>query len=113
MNEYKVIVEKFEQKENELKEIKSRYPVELLKGEKLLSLIFISMNQEIHYSLICKNTDLFSKLESKLYEEYPNYAESENYFMANEVKINRFKNLDENGIRNNDIIILKKYTDDL
>ena len=101
--------EKLESKDNEIKEIISRYPVELLKGEKLMSIIFVSLDQKIHYSIICKNTDQFIKIESKLYKEYPQYMNSENFFMANGNKINRFISLEENGIKDSDIITLKKF----
>ena len=100
------LMEKLEKKENEIKEIKSRYPFELLEGEKIMSVIFISVDQKIHYSIICKNTDKFSKIENLLYEKYPEYLESENFFLVNGNKVNRFKKLEENGIHNSDIITL-------
>ena len=98
---------------SQLKELKSRYPFELLNGEKLISVIFTSIDQKIHYSIICKNTDIFSKIEKELYDEYPEYGEEENYFMANGKKIIKHKTLDYNKIHNSDIITLKKMCDDL
>ena len=106
------LMKKIETKENEIKEIKSRYPIELQKGEKLLSVIFKSINQKILYSIICKNTDKFSKVEDKLYEQYPKYLENENFFIANGIKVNRFKTIEENGIKNSDTITLKPFVDD-
>ena len=85
----------------------SKFPVKLSEGEQLLSVIFVSSDQKIHYSTICKNTDNFSKIENMLYEVYPEYKKSENYFFVNEKKINKYKNLDFNKIKNNDIITLK------
>ena len=82
-------------------------PYQLLEGEKLLSVIFVSLDQKIHYSCICKNTDKFNKLESILYEKYPEYSESENLFYVNGNKINKYKSLEFNKIKNSDIIILK------
>ena len=95
----------------ELKDIISRYPIELSKDEKLMTLIFISYEQRIHYSIICKNTDLFSKVEKSLYNEFPEYEENENYFTVNGIKINRHKTLEENKIKNNDIITLNSLED--
>ena len=92
----------------ELKEKLSRYPLELSKGEKLISVIFTSSDQKIHCSIICKNTEKFIKLEEKLYNDYPEYSESDNYFMVNGNRISKFKTLDENKIKNSDIIILNK-----
>ena len=68
---------------------------------------FLSGNQKIqNYSLICKNSDSFSVLEKKLYEDFKEFYESENYFTVNGNKIHKLKSLDENKIKNNDVIIL-------
>ena len=78
----------------------------LLPGEKLMSVIIWSNNQEVHTSVICKNTDLFVNVELKVYEQYPKYKETENFFTVNGIKINKYKNLDENKIKDNAIILL-------
>jgi len=57
-----------------------------------------------HFNLICKNTDLFITLEERLYKEFPKFKNYDTYFQVNTRKIKRFKTLDENGIKNNDII---------
>ena len=102
------LMEELRLKENELKEIKSKLPFELLKDERLMTVIFISKNQKVHYSLICKNTDPFSRLENELFKikEYQNYKQIENYFIAHGKKINRYETSEENGIKNSDIITL-------
>lgn len=71
-----------------------------------MSVIFISPNQKIHYSIICKNTDQFTKIETLLYKEYPDYGDLENYFVVNGNKINKYKTLKDNNIKNSDIITL-------
>ena len=76
-------------------------------GEKIFSINFVSIDENIiSYSLICKNTDIFSNLESKLYEDYPEYKDKEIYFMKKGNKINRDRSLDENNIKENDILVL-------
>lgn len=95
-------------KDEEIRELKSRFPFELEKGEKIMSVIFISLNQEIHQSIICKDTDIFSKIENLLYDEYPKYRESNNIFICNGNKVDRNKNLRENKIENSAVIILKQ-----
>ena len=82
------------------------YPFELLPEEKILSIILISFDESINYSMICKNTDNFSIIENKLYEKFPEYKYLEIYFMLEGKEINKPKNLDENGIHNNDIITM-------
>ena len=75
-------------------------------GEKLISIKFISSEKDIDYSLIIKNTEIFLKIECMLYEKYPKYTETENYFVVGGNKINRGKTLKQNNIKNNDIITL-------
>ena len=99
-------MKKLEIKNNEIKELKSRIGFDLKEGEKLMPIIFISADQQIHYALICKNKDKFSRIEELLYEKYPEYKERENYFLHNGNKIKRFGTLKENGIFNNSIIII-------
>ena len=73
-----------------------------------MSIIFISSTQKLHFSAICKNTDKFHKIEGLLYENFPQYLENDNFFILNGKKINRYKTLEENGIKNNDVIILNE-----
>lgn len=103
-------MQKLEEKERELRILKSKIIFELAENEKLMTVIFVSLDQKIHYSMICKNTDLFSRLEIELYkvEEYKEFKQTENYFIAKGKKVNRFETLEENGIKNSDIITLNK-----
>ena len=107
------LMEEIREKDKEIKELKSNLPFEISKGEKLMSVIFISFDQKIHYSVICKNTDKFNRLENVLYniEEYKEYLNSENYFLLKGNKINKYLTLEENGIKNSDIITLIKLGD--
>ena len=84
----------------------SRFPFELSENEELMSVIFISTDQKIHCSVICKNTDQFTKVETQLYKEYPKYKDIENVFFVHGGKINKYKSLKDNNIKNNDIIQL-------
>ena len=62
-------------------------------------------NQDIgNYSLPCKNTDLFVRLEERLYNEYPQFKNYETYFEVRTKRIKRFKTLEQNNIKTNDII---------
>jgi hypothetical protein len=75
-------------------------------GEEILAINFVSNGvQDIgHYNLICKNTDLFVRLEERLYQEFPDFKNYETYFEVNTRRIKRFKTIEENNIKNNDII---------
>ena len=75
-------------------------------GEEILAINFVSNGvQDIgHYNLICKNTDLFVRLEERLYQDFPDFKNYETYFEVNTKRIKRFKTIEENNIKNNDII---------
>ena len=75
-------------------------------GEKLISIKIISGEKDIDYPIITKNTEKFIKLEYMIYEKYPKYTDTENFFIVNGNKINRNKTLEQNNIKNNDIITL-------
>ena len=74
----------------------------------MISVIFTSDDQNIHFSVICKITEKFNRLEEKLYNEYPEFSKTNNYFVVNGNRIEKFKNLEENNIHNSDIIILNQ-----
>ena len=75
-------------------------------GEKIIAVNFVSNGvQDIgHYNIICKNTDLFVNLEAKLYQDFPDFKNYETYFEVNTRRILRFKTMDENKIKSNDLI---------
>jgi len=75
-------------------------------GEKAISALFISSDSKITYAITCKNTTPFVRIEEKLYEEYPEYKETNNYFLHNGSVIKRFKTVEENHIKNGKPIIL-------
>ena len=97
-----------EEKENEIKEFKKILPFEYTKGEKILIITFLSINEDIHFSMLCKNTDEFYKLEIMFYNKYPEYKKCNNIFLIRSKEIDKFNNLDSNDIRDNDIIIVKQ-----
>ena len=41
-----------------------------------------------------------------LYNKYPKYTDTENYFLVSGKKVNKHKTLENNNIKNNDIITL-------
>ena len=90
--------------ENEIKLFRKYY--RFYEGEELISIKFVSVEKDVDFSLITKNTEIFSKIEHILYEKYPKYIESENVFLAGGNRINRYSTLEKNKIKNGDIIII-------
>ena len=113
-NKIKKLENELNKKNNEIQRlllknnnIQNNYEItSIMPGEKIISINFVSMgNQDIGpYSLVCKNVDLFVRLEERLYEDFPQFKEYEIYFEVNGKRIKRFKTLEQNNIKTNDII---------
>ena len=118
INQLQELKAKFENdlalKTNEMQKLvaqnnKEYYDISSMKpNDKIITVNFVSMgNNDIgHYSMICKYRDLFVKLEERLYNDYPKFKEYETYFEVNGKRIKRFLSLEQNKIKNNDVINL-------
>ena len=107
--ELKELKEQISKKEKIIKkyELKiSQFPFDFSPGEKIMSIIFMSSDQNIISSFICKNTDIFKNLENEFYKKYSEYKDLDYNFFSNGRKINKNRSLDENKIKNNDIITI-------
>ena len=78
----------------------------LKQGDKIIGVNFVSMgtNDIGHYNLVCKNGDLFVRLEERLYNDFPYFKNFETFFEVNGKRIKRFKTVEQNQIKANDII---------
>jgi len=103
----KIINYKLKAYQNIISDIKLNMPSLAKLNENLISIVFNSFDENIHYSVICKNTDQFFKIESLLYEKYPEYKYLNKDYFVNGVKIDITKNLKVNNIKDSDIITLK------
>ena len=116
-DEKEIIIKKIEDfnkiindKNNELNKLKielnNNMFKEFLPGEEVIAILFTSSNQKLTYCLPCRNSTLFVKIEEKLYEEYPEYKETDNYFLVDGKKVKRFKTIKENNIKNGKPVML-------
>ena len=100
------------QKESELQKLLSQknkdyYDISSLNSDdKIIAVNFLSMGiSDIgYYNLICKNNDLFVRLEERLYNDFPQFKNYETYFEVKGKRIKRFQTLEQNNIKTNDII---------
>ena len=82
-------------------------------GEKIISIFFTSISQGIiSFSISCKNTDTFAKVEEKIYDKYPQYKDCNTYLTVNGNIIKRFKTLEENRIKDGNFIIINVYDEE-
>ena len=75
----------------------------------IVTVLFQSIDQKVQIPMTGTKTELFVKLEERLYEEYKDYKDSNNYFTVNGRAIKRFRTLEENKINNYDKILLEIY----
>ena len=64
--------------------------------DQMLALNFISSDQKLHFAIPCLMKDTFVDVERKLYEQFPEYKETNNNFLVNAKMILRFKTVEEN-----------------
>ncbi len=111
-NKIKELNNIIDNKNNEINKLKSESSnnifKEILPGEEIIAVLFISSDHNITYSIPCKNTTIFVKIEQKLYEEYPEYKETDNYFLVSGIKVKRFKTIQENNIKSGKPVMLIK-----
>mgnify|MGYP006873027863 CR=1 FL=1 len=74
--------------------------------EEIISVIFQTGDQSINRRLTCKKTDIFADIEKQLYNEYTKFKKLKTYSLCNGRQICKHKTLEENGIKDNDIIII-------
>ena len=55
--------------------------------------------------MYCKITENFTKIEKDLYKKYPKFKKTENDFLLNGKKIDKNKTLEENKIKNDDLLV--------
>ena len=91
----------------ELEEKLSIYPFELkTENEKIINVNIKTFDEKIFFSFYCKNTDIFSNYESKLYGLYPQFIITDNIFKIYDIIIDKNKSFEDNKIYDGDIIIL-------
>ena len=75
-------------------------------GEKIMTVIFNSQGTQYvcNWGLSCKKSNLFVRLEEILNNDFPELKKHDTYFEVNTRRIKRFLTLEENKIKNNDMI---------
>jgi len=106
IKELQKIIESQDKTINDLKSQINNNALTNLPGEKILAVNFNSLDQKVNFPIATKNTEIFVFLELRFYNEYPEYKEKDIYFLVNGNRINRFKNMEENNIKNGNKIFL-------
>ena len=73
------------------------------------TILFKSVDHKVDIGFSCQDSDIFVRIEEKLYNEYPDYKDLNTYFTVNGLAIKRFRTIKENNLKNFDKIILNVY----
>ena len=69
---------------------------------------FRSQEENINMAIKCRGTDIFSRVEERFYNYYPEFKEANNHFLCKGNVISRFNTIKENKIKDGDIILIFK-----
>ena len=75
----------------------------------IVTILFKSIDQKVEIPLSIPKSELFVRLEERLYEQYPEYRDLNNYFTVKGRVIKRFRTIQENNLNNYDKILLNVY----
>ena len=75
-------------------------------SSKIRTITIQSADTQLNANLKCTGNQTFSEIEANLYKLYPQYKETNNIFLCKGSVVERFKTIDENGIKNGDVIML-------
>ena len=107
-NKNKILKDKIKDLNNTLNKLKQKNNeiIKKYKNEKLISVLFVTQGTHdiFNYSIACRTTDLFTSLEEILYQDFPKYRNVKKFYKVNNNRILESKTLEENKIKNNDII---------
>ncbi len=99
INNYRNIISKKDIELNNYKsQLNNNIPNNKIYINDMMSVNFISSDQNVHFSIPCLKTNTFAEVEEKLYKEFPQYRETNNNFLANGMQVLRFKTIAENKI---------------
>ena len=100
-------LESITKKDKEINILKASIPFDIKEGEKVMLVIFQSPDDaNIHHPFLCINKHIFNTLENQLYAKVPEYKEKKTYFLANSQMVVKTKSLEENNIKDGDIIFM-------
>ena len=102
-------------KDNEIKDLKlksqnnNKQIKEKFDMDEIMIVYFQSLDQEInHVGIKCLPSDTFAEVEEKIYKKFDNYRNTNNTPICNGRTVLRFKTLNENNIKDENVVQLIK-----
>ena len=81
----------------------------ILEKEDIIVLNFISIDQNINYSIACKRTDKFNLVVNRIFDIFPEFIERKCFFICNGNVINEYKKIQDNKLKNGDKILVNIF----
>lgn len=108
MNNYNISYQQLQKEILENQSLKRKLDSQNNDNQNKISLILMSYDEDIHFSIICNITDEFSKIEDILYGKYPELKKKKESikFKINGKEINQKTNLRENNLNDGDTITI-------
>ncbi len=104
MTQINSLMEIIDKKDKQIKQLNDK--INKMTPNNLITIRVQSSDMMVNFFVQCLESDSCSKIEEKLYENFPTYRETNNIFIHNGVVIKRFKTIHENGIKNGDTLLL-------
>ena len=98
-------------KDNEINELRNKSNIinkPIINIDDIIVITFQSSDATVNYGIKCLKTDVFAEVEEKLYKKFENLRNTNNMFTANAKPVLRFRTINENNIKDGDIIQLFK-----
>ena len=103
----KEIKNEFTIKENKINDLKMDYQLLFKRKDSSITIIIAILDENIECFINCPKNYIFSKIKELFYDKYPEYNNINNYFTINNHYVFEDKSLEDNNIKDNDIITLK------
>ena len=92
--------------QNSVQRLKSSLPFkDLAENEKLMNIIISTGGN--NYPFICKNIQIFSEVEEKFIEKYPDFIGKVDCFLSHGFPVDKNSTVEDNGIKDGETIIIK------
>ena len=99
----------FKDKEiNDLRNKSNVIDIPKYKIDDIIVITFQASDSSVNYGIKCIKDETFAEVEEKLYKRYNDLRNTNNMFTANAKPVLRFKTINENNIKDGDIIQLFK-----
>ena len=73
----------------------------------IISVLFRSVDDQINYAVTCKKSEIFSNVEKKLIDKFPEYKNKKLFYIQSGKVIDKEKSLEENGVTSGFAVLVK------